>query len=394
MQSLVIVSVFGRGHALAVEMARRGIATSLIEVTGTLGNWILEDVEGPFGLFQDEELTPTQSEWLAQTDVLFPAPLGLVVWCDRGPIELRGPTWHLHEKTFVPHLSSLSAHWGQGVRGVATKPLDLQKVLQVRHSTRNGFASSVEWCRKNGVKVWDRAQIVDLSLPQKHLLQGLEIRNEAEQRTHLVTADHFVWCLSEEETRFAVGADSCQQIFARSKSEPEWTWERYRLSFKAESGREEIPELVWILRDWQIPWTHENSLILRRTPSTEFFDAWVLMAAAQRFNRNYLQDLGARVLQHLHFRFPTLGVEIVHPPLSFEAGKDQLGPMRHPVYERASNVKGRLQNVEIDCAETRGGLTLNHQLRHQRELGRQIYALWEKAKLKREKQNDRTLHAP
>ena len=53
---IAIVSIFGRGHWLAVELAKVGIPVALVDVTPDQGPWSEVDQLGPFGSFKAEIL--------------------------------------------------------------------------------------------------------------------------------------------------------------------------------------------------------------------------------------------------------------------------------------------------------------------------------------------------
>ncbi|MEI7973842.1 MAG: hypothetical protein WCH11_05695 [Bdellovibrio sp.] len=281
MQDVIVFSAFYRGQALAVELARRGMAVTLVDLTHGLGRWILEDVEGPFGYVTDENLLPSQSEFLAQSDALIPVPESLSVWCESGPIELKGPTWPLHELQWKARLSQLQGAFGSSSLSVReTDCLDLTRTFFVRHPTRPGFENSLDWCRRNQVRVVEQGRIMDASVSSRNILEAFEIQTKNEKSSEILRARHFLWALSLAETAFAQ-KNLVQKIFKGSvfgpkisteTYPPDWTWVRFRVHLSSGPGRAEIPECLWILEDWLSPWTHAESLILRRTPSDDNFD--------------------------------------------------------------------------------------------------------------------------
>ena len=86
-----IVSIFGRGHWLATELARKGIPVSLIDVSDSMGNWPAEDWEGPFGFFKNEKLLASQLERLIEDQEVQENAQGFSIWLESGPLEMKGP---------------------------------------------------------------------------------------------------------------------------------------------------------------------------------------------------------------------------------------------------------------------------------------------------------------
>jgi hypothetical protein len=389
MQDVIVVSAFYRGQAVAVELARRGMSVTLLDLTHALGRWILEDVEGPFGYLADENLLPSQSEFLAQSDALIPVPESLTVWCESGPVELKGPTWPLHEPQWKPRLSQLQEAFGSSsFAAPEMAPLDLTRAFFVRHPTRPGFENSLDWCRRNQVRVVEQARIMDASASSRNILEAFEIQKKDEKSSEILRASQFLWALSLAETAF-IQKNLVQKMFKGSifRSElsidtysPDWNWVRFRVHLSAGPGRAEIPECLWLLKDWKSPWTHSESLILRRTPSDEQFDLWAMIPHLQRFNSAYLHHLGERILGVLRGRFPGLQAQVSEQPLAAEKSAEETGPARLPVWNRRPRLRLRHKNVEHLGWESLQGLGMNHLLKAQRERIEILHSVWKKQK--------------
>jgi hypothetical protein len=89
--NVVIVSAFGRGNWMAAEIkSTLKVDVHLIDVTDSLGRWAPEDWEGPFGLFQTEQLTQSQQVRLDEEDYADATQDGFCIWLKSGPIDMRG----------------------------------------------------------------------------------------------------------------------------------------------------------------------------------------------------------------------------------------------------------------------------------------------------------------
>lgn len=100
---LVIVSAYGRGHWLAGELARQKWSVHLLDATAALGGWGPEDWEGPWGLFDLPELSPSQRSRLLDEDVAISVPSGFTLWPPQGPLELGGELATFHSRAFGVH---------------------------------------------------------------------------------------------------------------------------------------------------------------------------------------------------------------------------------------------------------------------------------------------------
>jgi hypothetical protein len=421
---VIVVSAFGRGHWAAAELVQRGLKTVLVDVSSQLGVWPSEDVEGPFGFFKNERLSPLQLERLNSEDAFYELTNGFTFWLDKGPFELKGPltrfnleSSNLHplvqeqlltgankqgrslyrnlrflnfDKTWLLH----AAHQLAGTTYVANAKgaqegvaLPLFSSFLMRNATRPGFDKSLEWLRAKGVEVLQPPALVDLAFGSRKKIEGLEL---AGQRQGILRLDHLVWTLSSEETHF-MNPKLGQYLFPQGPLESEWSWVRYRLQFEECFEREHIPSHVLLVQDLESPWTHENFLILQRTVVADQFDAWVRLPSVQRFNREYLTKRGDKITGILSARMPLLKPQILSYPQENYYTYSQLGAPRYPVYSLHKKKKrglSRFHNLHLDGPEVWDHYSWNCYFNSQEQFVGRIEQWW-KNKLLKEANNSR-----
>ena len=84
-----IISAFGRGDWLAVELKTSGLSVALIDVSAQMGNWPIEDIAGPFGFFMLEKYQQSFLEYISHRGNHTTVESGFTVWTGDGPIEMK-----------------------------------------------------------------------------------------------------------------------------------------------------------------------------------------------------------------------------------------------------------------------------------------------------------------
>lgn len=413
---IAIVSAFGRGHWLAVELARMGIPVSLLDVTSQLGSWGLEDGEGPFGFFKSAEIRDSQWERMLADDPPRLVSSGFTFWLPDGPLELQGPTaahrlpyLEISEKVqkYVSDFSisdcpveirkmNFSQNWlAQFAHSFAAIVFtnqaesvqeglkqELFSSMYIRQVTRQGFEKSIQWCRAQGVNVLRDVEIKDLSFHEKNILAGLEVRND---KRGIFNAEKFVWGLTSEETGM-LGSSTLKGLYPGGAIEPDWVWIRYRFRMEAAHPRaafclEQLPLHCVLVAELNLPWVEENMLVLQRTTSSELFDAWIRIPNLHRFQRPYLEEKGRSVGQFLSSRLPEHEIKLVQKPMETELTFNQLGPSRHPLFSRAARARLKLRdlkNVFFDSPEQWLCLGWKGNFKNQEKILNQLEQWWKK----------------
>jgi hypothetical protein len=423
--NIAIVSCFGRGNWLATELARKGISVALLDVTDSMGNWAPEDWEGPFGYFQNEKVQVSQIERLISDESVETLQNGFCIWLKSGPLELKGPlTQYRLDKLkinpsvieYIQNYSSLSvtkqnlekekvqklsfdeswlahlAHqWSSTTYAVnadclqKNSPSPIFDSFYVRNSSRQSIKKSMDWVRSHSVDVFEKAEIMDLSFGGKKNVTGIEIKSD---RSGLLKFDQLVWMLSSEETKF-INEKVATAFYPRGVAESEWSWVRYRGKMKACLERDLLPLQILVLGEVDLPWSHENYCIVRRTLSQEDFDLWIRVPTVQRFNKQYLIDRAAKLKQQFDQRIPEVQIVVTDYPQEYHYTYQQLGPCRNPVYSKFSKlVRNQMNNLFYDGPEDWDHLGWNGVHQAHTKISLSIFSWWNQlqAKLAKERQ--------
>ncbi len=388
----LIVSVYGRGHWLAAELVRKNLKVLLVDVTAKSGVWPVEDIEGPFGVFRLDRFEDSFLEKEAQGDPWEIQDNGFTVWTKTGPLEFKGPMtkFHFQKRNFDESWLDLLTKGGgtaqlakqcrqdfrydwplyMSAQLASTRHRRLSQVLQygrllplaatfgVRFTTRQGLTQSLEWLRREGVVVTEQSEILDLAWKSRQEVAGLELKGEI---SGVVKTQQLIWTLSGEETHF-LREKLASTLYPGGFVSPDWCWLRYRLKMEPLPETERLPLQTVYVEDLDSPWTHENLVILHKTPVKRNIDAWLKLPADQRFNVDYLREHGSR-LQNLFLRlFPLSQVEIQDLPQEASYTTLELGPPRVPVWpEDKDPSQGRKQalNLHFESAENRGNHSID-----------------------------------
>lgn len=404
--SVVLVSAFGRGNWLAAELVSLGLEVHLVDVTDGLGRWAPEDWEGPFGYFQTDEMLQTQRSRLDEEDYSEAIDDGFVLWLKSGPLDLRGShSQYLLESREVPsEIQEYVANYDRlsekrrselkkQMRGRDFKeiwfaalahaiscpvssfnrdainygrPLPFFAPAFVRRVSRRGSEKSLAWAESRGVKVYQKAKLKDISISGK-IVQGVEIESDW---SGVINADRYVWALNSLEIQF-LNSKIGSELFSDGPLKQEWVWLRYRIHLQTPEINETLPLKFVLIEDLALPWTHENLQLIQKTVTREACDVWVRGPEVMRFQKNYLEGLGQKIIEILSSRLPDAAPVIVDMPQDYLYGERQLGPSRFGVYsaDKLHKLKKRnLANMYFDSSEQWEILDWNGQFQHQQKI--------------------------
>ena len=398
-----IVSVFGRGHWLAAQLQRMGIATTLIDLSSQMGIWPSEISEGPFGLFRSDILDESMLACLNAGDLWNELPEGFNIWMAKGPLSFKGALtrFQLEKMGYSQDLieSILSGRPSKVLNGQDFKkqwlpsflsqlsstyfvepPLALLKnpshsavgsAFSVRWVTRQGLEKSYQWLRENGVTVLSDSEVVDLVLHGKNSVTGAELRGEMQG---VYRFDQLIWCLSSEET-FFVNEKIGRHLFGEVR-ESTWCWLRYRVQVGECFEREVLPLTSVLLNDELAPWTHENLMFMQRTALPDQFDIWLRLPTVQRFNKDYLTQRGHEVVESLKLRLEQAEIKVLTYPQEYYYTYAQLGAPRFPLFDHHMGAGTLYQNIFYHSPESWRHFGVEYTFAEQKNISDSILKWW------------------
>lgn len=386
---IAIVGSFYNLSWLACELARQGWNVLYLDLYNQLGRWPAEDIEGPFGFFNSELLNPHFVEKFNFEEPYTPQDRGWTFWLPKGPMEFKSPLIHyqlgsqqvsshyveqLSRSTENYYKSGLSSGFGRlefknnwleyfahsftqteyssyNDFKVTAYPNPLMNTFFVRSLSRRSFELSHQWLVNQNIKSSHQTSILDFVSSDGKNITGFELKGEYSGITKF---NNLVWGLSSEETYF-VNEKLGRKLFPAGKLEPEWLWSRYSIELQPNREVEQLPlHSVWI-QDLYAPWTHENMLIVQRTTRDQLFDIWIKIPNTQRFNKDYLNYYGQKIIQIWQAKFENVKVEISHYPQEYEYTYQQLGPSRSVQFSKqvaSKRFANPFQNVYFSSYES------------------------------------------
>lgn len=392
---LAVLSIFGRGEWLAAAAQKAGMPTTLIDISSQMGIWSPEDWQGPFGYHKFEKEIPYLSERLTNDDESVELAQGFTLFLKDGPLELRGPVPHrlkmLGQSLQTPSRNAAFRNrWLYQFSKSFSCAYDLkhtedskdfesfliQKEFYFSHPTRQGIEACHEWLRKTGVRIIAKAQLQDVILSNRKLIEGVQIQDTQSQPVHF---NQMVCCLTHEELAFA-SAKSAKKLGAEPAQKTMWSWVRARIKIEEHPLRAQVPLQMVIMQNELLPVGHQNGMVLRRTTSPDVFDLWLKISCEQRFDRNYLKSQVDVSYELVQARLGELKVEVKDYPQEFEYTYAQLGPSRFPVFfgTKPLSFQSNLKNLYFSSPETWGRLDLNAMIQSQNVLLEQIVSKWKK----------------
>ena len=412
---VVIVSAFGRGQSLAARLRDQEIPTLLIDVSETLGSSAPEDEEGPFGIFPTG-LPPVALERIHQDDPPHTQEEGWTFILNNGPLEMKSPltktrlekmnvaieileafrdlqdpksknlshwTSQPLEKTWLLDVAASLASPDLRLYPQALKnhpPLPLDGDFWIRSVTRPGLLQSLKWCERKGIQVHRDYVLTDVVRQSGKMLRGLQFHLKSSATTEILDFEKLVWCLSSEETKY-LSEDLSQKLFPDGPLTPRWVWTRFRLRLGASPERDILPfHSTWI-HDLELSWTHENLIILQKSPSPDLLDAWIRIPFERRMQKPYLQESLESILNMLAKRFVTVKPVKAEEPLSAQKSERESGPTRQPIFDSQELKKWKPtqdQNFHLHAPESWRGLGWNHLFQNEEKLNQELQLWWKK----------------
>lgn len=342
--AVTIVSVFGRGNWLAVEAAKHGIPTCLLDVTKQMGVWAPQDWEGPFGVLMNDKTEASLKLRYVNDDPLQEVATGVNLWFQDGPLEMKSsvsgyrlsqmpPSFHADQV-----LKSISANskWDwDDLEKSKSKPTSSWEpqsgTLYRKAVTRRGLATNLDWVEQAGVRVLRNAQIKDLAVSGPEI-KALEVEKD---RSELLRTEKVIWTLSSSESAF-LSPSIKTQLLKNRVLENEWVWVRYRFRIEASYLRDQLPQIFFVINDFKLPLCYTNLITVIKTDSEELYDVWIRIPEAHRFQKQYLSEKAEELTNALSAKMRDVGVKVQDMPQEYHYGYEQLGPSCWPVFNAKS----------------------------------------------------------
>ena len=365
-QDLVIVSAFGRGNWLALETARKGWKTTLIDISEALEPFSAAEIEGPFGLLETDDISLSQIARVKDEGECVPVREGFNLWLKEGPLEFRGPmvSHQLTSKKISKDVTQYLLNSGLPDRSVEREAKNLEREpfteswlahlshqiasplmsenhkalahgdhwpvfapFSIRQVTSDGMKKGLQACRDAGVVVFSSEKIRELKF------EGREAVSISLQNVPLIHSRAFVWMLSSFETRNCP-QEVAETLFPLGPVEPKWYWARLQFelqTFDIEILKAQLPQHTVILEDPFLPWTHANLLVLRKhgQASDYSFDVWAKLPVHFLAQPQRLTQFAQEVAQRLERRIPK--TKFVFKPAGEVAVASRL--IRQPIFE-------------------------------------------------------------
>lgn len=425
--SVLIVSVFGRGHSLAMELAAKDIPVTLLDVSEQLGLTPPEEWEGPFGLNQ-AGLTSIQRERLNEDDPIVRQTEGITFVLPSGPVELRGPVAeHRMEKLGIKKeirdllrierlsdseaakignlpvaqtwpllaLRNFNGNQYQEGREAFKLPMSFTSEAEVsfRQVSRLGIQKSLEAAGRRLVNIKKPGTLRDISSIRKSGARKVEFSEAGIESSETIQYEMLVWCLTSEETHFASSA-ICARLFPAGPQAAIWYWNKYRFRLAESPERESLPfHSIWI-DHIDFPMTHENFYVVQRTANPELFDIWCRLPLSMRFQRSYLHERAQYIVRRFAKQSEALKAELSEEPTTGHQTFEKTGPTRFPIFAGQGKGQGHsagsgLEAVLFHSPEVWSGLGWSHLFEHDQNLLSKLETWWKKSLEEKAKKSGR-----
>lgn len=358
---VIVVGSYFNISWIASEIARQGWRVGYLDLNEALGRWPLEDIEGPFGYFSSDNMSPGFLDKLNNEESYISQDVGWTIISSFGPLEFKSPViGHQLNKLGIdadfvqlmenstseyfkkigqqagPNYENFRKYWLRElaiylssarepmVHNKAIYPLPLMNSFYYRWPNRRMIERNKQWLESQNIFVTTKTEILDVATSATKNILGLEVKGDL---NGLVRTKCVVWGLSSEETYFyrkSLG----EKMFPTGLIEPEWVWTRYTIEVTQDRETSQLPIYsVWV-KNIKAPWTHENLMIFIRSPIENIYDVWMLIPNHQRFNNDYLKYYGERILTSWSSRFELSSAKIKKYPQEFDYTYKDLGPRR------------------------------------------------------------------
>ena len=385
---VLVISVFGRAHALAGKLKRKGLSVSLLDCSHLFAPTFYEEWSGPFPLL-------TSTTW-DRDSLFFFESFGelkenrLSILSQQGPLEFYWDysKWSgLHtnyDKNVIQYLQKFS-EWTKDkqkkmFKRLQTVPFEKYWPLELFHNLtrtqldincRREIPDTLISCFKSPIQIFDSTHDVKQRLKNYatiyniNTLENCNIINLEFQKKFIkakttqgdIKARYLVWCLEGFET-ISLFPKFANQIFKKIEN-PWWVWKSFYLdtsntpSETDQNTSDALPVFFVSVDDPEHFWSNENLILFKRIEQKKWI-LWVRCPFDKAQNFDFLNELNKKIQGFLKKRLPPLSKGTLSP-LSFVNSYTQNGtnkitkpPLHWPIYETSQKTPvSKNKNMKI-----------------------------------------------
>jgi hypothetical protein len=397
---VIVVSAFGRGQGVATELAEKGLAVQVLDLSHAFP-WSESEYTGPFPLLADE---------LPKATDVHEIKSGLSVLTAKGPIEFASPLLRLRLQS-LGHSEKIMERPSQGFNEDFQKSWLLrlftfgtraEELLPAKDADRSFIKSwqvglvgkAYRWAHKRGLhlgkvagkypEVLQGFAIEDVAFGARKQVQGLLVKKE---RSELLSADQWVWCLSSRETQYLSPLVS-QKLFQGESRESVYSWISYEARLP---GTDYLPDFFIWMQDPELPWAHDNFMSFFRIEK-DHFQIWLKVLSQQRFSSPSLDQEETNWRRALEERLPGLKIDLLRRPVEHGKSSKTVGPALFATFREGvlqKNIEFKGENFYFLSPERVKSLWPHDLFNEEKNIANRI-ALWWKLELEnREKKKMR-----
>ncbi len=393
-----ILSSFGSGDWLALQLRERGFTVYFYDFSHLLGQWTPEDWEGPFGLLRDKSVNPSQVSHFFEGESVEESERGFCFWLPEGPLELKGPLYRYSKNSRlihpdVEHYLRNAAHvsveekrhlqvevdslpyrsawpvyfshqfasnsYGENCDAITANNshVSLFSSFFYRSPSRRGLADAFQKLIDQGVHCFQNFTWKKLHVVRKKI-EKIEI--EVRQQAQLQECDQVISFLSMADWQF-IDSEAKKEIFGDFEIVPAWYWSRFRFELSPEELLSELPVHCVSILDLELPWAYDNMAVLIKNYRQSEMDIWIRYPHRSRFDKMAIEAIEEKLKIFLQNKFPDSEIKKLQFPQEYKYDFSQLGPVRFPVYflkDIKPFPKPQIRNFHFAGVESRSRLDI------------------------------------
>jgi|GEM_PF-2166222 len=339
---VLILTAFGQGYRLARDLAFEGRKVAWLDLTSHT-KVSSRETAGPFCAAIHPDATDLDRREFLQDHNLSEIPQGFTVLQGRQIFEalgevsghqqkqwdqdsvfsflkaycedMKAPQWDQIGQSFAANwFLYLAASFNKSTALQGPFPIDSQKslfpVFSPTYVPQENFSTRKK--REQDLRVFG-TQILNVNT--------LKLRRSEEPGTYTVfdadgeeiNGTNVVSFLSAWDL-YSLDPTFYQQVYKGEAASPTWHWQRMEVDMDPKVTSHDIPPWLMILKHWDLPWSEENLMILRKDLASENpedgWDLWVRVETELYAELGYRQRLSQKLTESLNRRFDSNGHKV------------------------------------------------------------------------------------